>query len=96
MLMFQCDERVKDFYSEREFAQLNSNLLSYLSIGSENYRNKFTFCIRRFVVNNQAQDFESTTYSTLPFQVTVSVSFLDVRMNKIFFSIFLLLFSRMT
>ncbi|KHN82038.1 Protocadherin Fat 4 [Toxocara canis] len=78
-IRFQLDGHGKEIHADEEFPALISRSLSFVSIGVANEAEAFTGCVRRFILNNQAQSFNVNDDSLLAEQLLriVSVRFIS-------------------
>ena len=68
---FQCDNIGKDIRLAAEFPQLISPDFKHLSIGQIAHNYVFNFCVRRFIVSNQAQILDIADSNLLARQVNL-------------------------
>ncbi|KHN71149.1 hypothetical protein Tcan_00402, partial [Toxocara canis] len=75
----ELDGHGKEIHADEEFPALISRSLSFVSIGVANEAEAFTGCVRRFILNNQAQSFNVNDDSLLAEQLLriVSVRFIS-------------------
>uniref|UniRef100_F1KPK7 Protocadherin Fat 4 n=1 Tax=Ascaris suum TaxID=6253 RepID=F1KPK7_ASCSU len=57
-IRFQLDGHGKEIHSMEQFPSMISSSLSYISLGVVNKEESLTGCVRRFILNNQAQSFD--------------------------------------